>query len=297
MNRNTIPLARLGMSAIAALFAAGITLFSATASAYSTFGSGSGSKWDDPTWGTGATIYWSFMTAGVGLGTSAPSGWSGTNSLGSGAANDIRVIIDGNYGVGSFDAALQRAFDTWSAAADLTFVQVADLGGDFGTDTTPDIRVGAFSFGVGDFAGAAGFGPPGDDLNFPDALAGDLVFNDLNNFAIDPGNEGDALLTGPGNLYLNDLEGLFLHEIGHTLGLGHSDVINGVMCGYVFPGNVFDGSACDYSHVNRLLSQDDINGIQVIYGPAAVPVPAAAWLFMSGMVALVGVGRNRKQKL
>jgi len=233
------------------------------------YGNGYGSKWDDPVWPSGATIYWSFMTPGVGLGPSAPAGWSGTNTLGSGGANDIRVSIDTQHGPGAFDAAIQSAFATWAGAANLVFIQVADPGGDFGTATYPDIRIGAFSFGAGDFAGAAGFGPPGDDLNYPDALAGDIAFNDANAFNIDPGNEGDALQTGTGGQYLNDIEGLLLHELGHTLGIGHTTVSDAVMCGYVSPA--FDGSNCDYAHVNRVLEPDDLNAVRNIYGPAPAP--------------------------
>ena len=113
-------------------------------------------------------------------------------------------------------------------------------------------------------AGAAGFGPPGDDVNYPDALAGDIAFNDMNNFNIDPGNEGDALQLGPGGVYLNDVEGLLLHELGHTLGIGHSTVNDAVMCGYVSPAS--DGSNCDYAHVNRVLEPDDLNAVRNIYG-------------------------------
>lgn len=240
----------------------------ATVMACDVYGNGYGSKWDDPNWPSGATITWSFMTPGAGLGPSAPSAWSGTNSLGSGGANDIRVIIDGMYGSGAFDAAVQRAFSTWAAAANLQFVQVTDPGGAFGTVTAPDIRIGAFSFGAGDTAGAAGFGPPGDDLNFPDALAGDVAFNDMNNFNIDPGNEGDPLQTA-GGLYLNDIEGLLLHELGHTLGIGHTTVGDAVMCGYVSP--TFNGGHCDYTHVNRVLEPDDLNAVRDIYGPAPTP--------------------------
>ena len=89
------------------------------------------------------------------------------------------------------------------------------------------------SFPSVDPAGGAGFGPPGNDPSYPDPLAGDVALNDLNSFNIDPGNEGDPLQTGTGGLYLNDVEGLVLHEIGHTLGIGHSTVIDSVLCGYV----------------------------------------------------------------
>lgn len=259
--------------------------------AFSTFGSGgSGSKWDDPTWGTGATITWSFMDPGVALGPKAPGAWSGTNSLGTGNATDIRKIIDDANGAGAFDMAVDRAFSTWAAAANLVFVQVADQGGDFGEAVSPDIRIGAFDFN--DFAGGAGFGPPGDDLNFPDSLAGDLALNDSNLFAIDPNSEGQALTSGPNGEFVNDLEGLLVHEIGHTLGLGHSDVVSSLMCGFIDAG--FDGSACDnLQFVKRQLDADDIAGIQTLYGPAAVPLPAALWLFGSGILGLIGVARRK----
>jgi hypothetical protein len=233
------------------------------------YGSGYGSKWDDPVWPSGATITWSFMTPGVGLGPQAPGSWSGSNTLGSGGPADIRAAIDAVYGAGAFDDAVRRAFETWAVAVNIQFIQVADQGGDFGTVTYPDIRIGAFSFGPGDFSGGAGFGPPGDDLHYPDALSGDIALNDQNHFNIDPGNEGDALQTGPGGLYLNDIEGLVLHEIGHTLGLGHSTVPAAVMCGYF--SAQFDGSDCDYTHVRRVLHADDLNAVANVYGPAPPP--------------------------
>jgi hypothetical protein len=233
------------------------------------YGKGWGSKWDNPVWPNSAVIYWSFMTPGVALGPSAPSAWSGTNTLGTNGATDIRKKIDTLYGAGAFDAAVQRAFNTWAAAANIQFVKVADQGGNFGAVTYPDIRIGEFSFGAGDTAGAAGFGPPGDDVDYPDALAGDIGINQLNNFNIDPGSEGAALQTGPGGLYLNDIQGLLTHEIGHTLGLGHSEYATAIMCGYQSP--LHDGSNCDYTHVHRVLSADELNAVRNIYGPAPPP--------------------------
>jgi hypothetical protein len=241
---------------------------------YDTFGDGYGSKWDDPNFGTGAVVTWSFVTPGAGLANHpALADLSGTNTLGSGdPAWDIRYKIDAEFGAGAFNAAVQRAMNTWARIANLSFVQVADSGAPFAGSTTPDIRIAAYHFPEGNFSAGAAWGPPGDDLQFPDALSGDLTLNDRNRFTIASGPDGTPIPTDQG-VYLNDLEGLIVHELGHALGLGHSDVIEGVMCGYIYPGDVFDGSECDYTHVNHVLHPDDIAGMRQIYGPAAIPVP------------------------
>jgi hypothetical protein len=268
-------------------------------SGYDTFGDGYGSKWDDPQFGTGAVVTWSYLTPGVGLaGNPAIAHLSGSNTLGGGdPAWDIRSKIDTQFGSGAFDAAVQRALATWAAAADLGFVQVADPGASFAGSTTPDLRIGAFHFPEGDLAGGAAWGPPGDDLQFPDALAGDLALNDRNRFTIASGPEGTPLPTD-GGIYLNDVEGLILHEVGHALGLGHSDVVDGVMCGWVFPGDVFDGSACDYTHVNHVLAPDDLAGIRAIYGaaPASVPLSPVAGGALAILLAAAGARASRRPR-
>lgn len=260
-----------------------------------------GSKWDDPQFGTGAVVTWSFMAPGVALANNpAFSAWSGTNSLGTGNSDDIRTKIDSQFGTGAFNAAVRRAFATWSATANIKFIEVADSGAPMAGSTTPDIRIGAFHFSLGDFAGGVGFGAPGNDPLFPDALAGDLALNDLNRFVIASGNEGSELPTDNG-VYLNDVEGLLLHEIGHTLGLAHSNVVDaGVMCGYIFPGDVFDGGTCDYTHVNHQLDADDIAGIRSIYGAAPitqVPLPFAAQALFGIALIVIGIMLRRFKKM
>jgi hypothetical protein len=176
----------------------------------------------------------------------------------------LRADYDAAYGAGAFDAALGRAFDTWEDAAGVQFVgPIADPGLPVasGGATTPDIRVGAFQPVPGSpfsFLGAVGFGPPGDDLNFPDPLAGDVMFNLAQPFIQPAGGEGDPILE-----IGNDLENLFLHELGHAaMGLGHPAA---------GPGEVmYVGAGC-CGVVNRVPSADDVAGAQVVYGP---PGPA-----------------------
>ena len=90
-----------------------------------------------------------------------------------------------------------------------------------------------------------------------------------------PESEGELYDLYPpgGGFYRNDFEGLVAHELGHALGLSHSEVADGLMCGYVDSG--FDGSQCSYldpdadgkAPVNRIPDPDDVTGMQFLYGP------------------------------
>lgn len=230
-------------------------------------------KWGDHTWGTGATITWSYITDGAG---SDIAGYNGPNTLGS-----FRTDIDNTYGSGAFDNAVHSAFATWAAAANLTFVQAPDSAGNFAGVTSPDIRIGVYQFSD-PCCGGAGYGPPGNSA-FPDPLAGDLALNSLAGFQIYPYAEGQPYQPTD---FANDLQSLLVHEIGHTLGLGHSVEQNAIMCVL---------SNCnEITNLQRSLGADDIAGIQFIYG-SPIPLPAAFWLMSSGLLFMFGV-RTTKHK-
>ena len=246
-----------------------------TAQAFDHFGDGLGSKWGpNPAAGTPAVVTWGFMPDGTTVEPSfeldpfnhpGETGFSGTSSI-----STLRDRIDNQlgHGAGAFDAALMRAMDTWSRVANITFDgPVIDPGLPFPAieATTPDIRIGAFMPAEGhsfNFVGAVGFGPPGFG---PDPLAGDIIFNLGATIDIVVGVED----TTPMPPFTNDLEGLFLHELGHAaIGLGHppwdgEDPDQRVMYVGEF-GNPSAPPCCE--RVNRELHTDDIAGAQFVYG-------------------------------
>ncbi len=261
-----------------------------------TLGNGAGSKWGNRVHGTPSdTITWSFMSDGTTLAAGHPliaDGATGASNISS-----LRTLFDGaNGGGNAFNQAIQNAFNTWATAAAgrITFQQVADngapSGGSSAASSAIDIRIGAFHSGAGtnfSFVGAVGYGPPGDDLNFPDALAGDVLINLDSQFFRAPGNEGDTFYTG--GVYKNDLEGLVLHELGHAaIGLGHS--IDGTFPGY---GDVMYSAFNYATFVNRQLSSQDIAGLQSVYGITAVPEPSSL-LLISIVTVCLASGLVRK---
>ncbi len=229
------------------------------------FGSGGfGSKWDDPVHPNPGVATWGFVADGT---TVTPSFYLADEVVGGSDVTQLRADFDAVHGAGAFDAALARAFDTWSRVAGITFVgPIADGGGAFGATgaTSPDIRIAAFAPLANSgfsFVGAVGFGPPGDDLNFPDPVAGDIAFNLAQPLHLHPGAEG-----APFGVFANDLEGLMLHELGHAaIGLGHPAA---------GPEEVmFVGAGC-CAAINREPSPDDIAGARSVYGASATPACA-----------------------
>jgi hypothetical protein len=251
---------------------------------FDTIGGGFGSKWGaDPNAGTGAIVTWGYMLDGTGVDPAFridPFGFPDISGVvGQSNVTELRNVIDLNHESGDFDAAIQRAFDTWAEIANITFVgPLLDSGLDVGAvgATDPDIRIGAFMPDPAHWfadVGAIGFGPPGPPNPVDDfPLAGEILFNLArpamsSPFHIAPGTEDVT----PVNVFEfgDDLEGIFLHELGHAaIGLNHpswegDDPDRRVM----YVGDFADPLAppCCQA-INRQLDPDDIDGARFVYG-------------------------------
>ncbi len=243
--------------------------------AYDTIGNGFGSKWGaDANAGNGAIVTWGYILDGTPLDpTNFPfhEAITGTSNI-----TVLRNSVDANYGSGAFDTAIQNAFNTWSAAANVTFVgPVADSGQPVAAAgaTSPNIRIGAFQAVPGkwfQFGSAIGIGPPGPF--FEDPFSGDVIFNvagigTQRPYQIAPGQEDidsvDVFNFG------DDVEGVFLHELGHAaIGLNHprwagDNPDRRVM--YVGDNQASGAPVCCQA-INRQLNPDDIAAAQYVYG-------------------------------
>ena len=139
----------------------------------------------------------------------------------------------------AFDAAIEDALDVWAAVADVHFLK---------TDI-PD-QEGSLDITFANLDGRGGmlanaYFP--NDVN-PEPFAGDIQFDTSETWEI--GNSrGDRAF---------DLMYVAVHEIGHALGLDHSEVEGSIMHGLVEPGYEF-----------RELTVTDIEAIHQLYGRAA----------------------------
>ena len=207
----------------------------------------------------GAT--WSIMGSGL----SDVSGFDPDHGVATTSA-----ITSLGFSQATIEAIVDTTIDIWAGVSGFTNLgQVADGNVGFGALEANgghlcDIRIGAITFD-GLFGVLAHAYQPGTQSIFG---TGGTINGDMH---IDSSKDWVSTF---------DLATVVLHELGHSLGLGHSDDINAIM----YPL---------YSGTNLTLGADDIAGIQSIYG-AAVPVPAAAWLFGSGLLGLVGIARRKK---
>lgn len=210
-------------------------------------------KWGSPVMGTGATVTYSFMGAGL--------------ETFEGAATSIDL---NSFLPGGFQAQVANAFNAWSAIADITFNLVADPGVGWQSPgaMASDIRIGGAVVDGPSNTLAYAFFPPSNG----GAAAGDVIFDSQENWTI--GNAGIDVFT------------VVAHEIGHAIGLGHTNV----------PGSLMNPF---YAYTPTGPQADDIAGAQFIYGSptlSPVPIPASLPLLAAGFALIGFVGRRKTRK-
>lgn len=223
--------------------------------------SGIPGKWGPAAVGTGATVTWSIVGGGVSLNGASYN--NGLTYTGNSVALSSFLAFD-------YMGQIQAAFNAWSAVANITFQYVVDTGAafnsfDFPVGSQPNIRIGAFPMGSESSTLAVGYYPP--NYTTPQKFfssAGDIHLNSSKQWQI--GYAGE-------NAY--DLFQVVAHEIGHAIGLGHSDTSAALM--YAFYSEAFSGPQAD-----------DIAGAQYLYGAPLVAVVPEGGTWAAGLLIMVG---------
>ena len=153
-------------------------------------------------------------------------------------------FINGTNKLQDEQDAIRQAFELWAQETPLTFTEVSNR-------ADADIVIG---WRTGEHGDGDPFDGPGDVLahaSFPNPYDDRQVFLHFDDDErwVNSDSQNVDLLT------------VAAHEIGHTLGLAHSNDPNALM----FPS---------YSGPHRFLDNDDIAGAQSLYGVASAPQPA-----------------------
>jgi hypothetical protein len=211
-------------------------------------------KWGDPELGTpGGVVTYSFMPTGPSYRDECPD---------PGCTDEIKALS--TFMPSGFEAEIKRAFDAWSAVANIQFQLVTDSGDAFNnTGARGNIRFGGHIFDGPSNVLAHGYFPQDGAPSY----AGDIHFDIEDTWKIGFGGDGF------------DIFQVTAHEIGHAIGLDHTRIANSLMNPY-------------YTESISGPQPNDIAGAQYIYGKAAiVPTPGL-------LVPMLGAGiaalRKRK---
>jgi predicted Zn-dependent protease len=141
---------------------------------------------------------------------------------------------------------IREAVGLWSKYAPINFVEVSDSGpapsdASYIAGNSPQIRFGTHNIDGSRNVLAHAYYP----YSTTDGLAGDIHFDSSETWKASPSGGFDLLEVA-------------VHELGHALGLDHESTQTAIMNPYY--GGRYSGSG------SAFLFQDDINGIQDIYG-------------------------------
>jgi hypothetical protein len=178
-------------------------------------------QWPDP-----KLISYSFMPDGTSIG---------------GVPSNLQQTLNASFLTAAWEAQITKAAAVWEEMANVNFTQVPDNGAPLGVSGNlqgdprfGDIRIGGYPM-AGNILAFAYLPPPANG----GTSAGDIFFNTRQSWQTN------------GTTY--DLMTVSLHELGHALGMDHSQVSTAVM----WP---------TYTGSKQTLTTDDIAGIRSIYG-------------------------------